>query len=709
MFRCELRESLLERHAEHPIIRVQPQFGPRATGRTMAEHPRNILICSCDDTVPLDTETIRRGCRGSQITTARQLCRAEMEKFRQVIATTEPTTVGCTQEVPLFSELAGEHIDLRYANIRETAGWSADAVQAGPKMAALLAVAAESIPDVAFVPLTSEGVILIYGQDEQALEAATLLEHHLDVTLMLKPPAAIIPPRVTRVPTVQGTIRTAKGHLGAFELVVDNFAHPAPSSRDTLVFGPTKNGVTSRCDVVLDLTGGTPLFTASDLRDGYLRADPADPASVLRAVLKARDLVGTFDKPRYITFTADLCAHARSNIVGCTRCLDLCPADAIAPAGDHVAIDAHICAGCGQCAAVCPTGAAAYAMPAADVLIRRLRTLLTVYREAGRARPLVLIHDESHGTPLIDALARFGEGLPANVLPLSVNEVTQVGLETVAAAFAYGACALRFLLRAKPRHDVTGLRRTLALAEPILAGLGFEASCVTTIETDDPDALGASLRAVEQFGPKPRLATFIPSGEKRDVLRLALRELHRVAPTPADCIPLPAGAPFGTVEIDAAGCTLCFACVAACPTGALGDNPERPLLRFTEDACVQCGLCRATCPEKVITLRPRIDFQAATAPPRVLKEEEPFACIRCAKPFGVKSTIERITAKLQDRHWMFAGKGNRLDMLKMCEDCRVIAATEANFDPHGAPPRPAVRTTDDFLREREDRQKGETS
>ena len=60
------------------------------------------------------------------------------------------------------------------------------------------------------------------------------------------------------------------------------------------------------------------------------------------------------------------------------------------------------------------------------------------------------MHDDAHGGALIDALARHGDGLPANVLPLAVNEVTQVGIETVAAAFAYGASALRFLLRASP-------------------------------------------------------------------------------------------------------------------------------------------------------------------------------------------------------------------------------------------------------------------
>jgi ferredoxin len=265
---------------------------------------------------------------------------------------------------------------------------------------------------------------------------------------------------------------------------------------------------------------------------------------------------------------------------------------------------------------------------------------------------------------------------------------------------------VRLLLRAKPRHDVTGLHKTLALAEPILAGLGFGAGRVATIETDDPDALGESLRAIPPQVAAPRPASFLPVGGKRDVMRLALRELQRAAPAPVDVVPLPVGAPFGTIELNVEGCTLCLACVGACPTGALGDDPERPTLRFSEDACVQCGLCKATCPEKVITLVPQLDFRAATASARVLKQEEPFHCIRCDKPFGTKSTIECVIAKLEGKHWMFQGKAgdtaNRLDVLKMCENCRMIAATEGNIDPYGAPPRPNVRTTEDYLRDREE-------
>src|SRR5438876_1224152 len=204
-----------------------------------------LLVCSCEDTMPLDKGALARGCPGHDIVAGRQLCRAELERFRTLAASGVPLTVGCTQEAPLFRETAGETSgDLRFVNLRETAGWSADAAGAGPKMAAL------------------------------------------------------------------------------------------PSSRAALTFGTARDGAHSHCDIVLDLSGGAALFPAADLRDGYLRADPRDPAAILRAVLRARDLVGSFDKPRYISFTADLCAHSRSGIVGCHRCLDLCPTSAIAPAGD---------------------------------------------------------------------------------------------------------------------------------------------------------------------------------------------------------------------------------------------------------------------------------------------------------------------------------------------------------------------------------------
>ncbi|MCA6107747.1 4Fe-4S binding protein [Bradyrhizobium cenepequi] len=651
----------------------------------------------------LDTAAIRRGCANSEIRTFRHLCGAELDHFRSAAKADGALTVACTQQAAQFTDEAGERSDrITFTNIRETAGWSRDGATAGAKMAALLAAAAIPSPDYPLVTLSSEGVILIYGRDEAAIEAGCLLAQHLDVTVMLKQPGDVTPPAAAVFPIVKGTIRNARGHFGAFELTIDDCARPRPSSRERLEFEAPRNGATSRCNLVLDLSGEMPLFPAHDLRDGYLRADPRDPAAVLRAVLSARDLVGSFDKPKYVDFTPSLCAHSRSKLTGCHRCLDLCPTGAITPAGDHVAVNAEICAGCGQCAAACPTGAASYALPPADTQLQTIRAMLLAYHDAGGARPVLLLHDRQHGTPLIDALARHGDGLPANVLPLAVNELTQVGLEAVIGAFAYGASAVRFLLRAKPRHATTGLSQTIAMADAVLAGLGFDGCRVATIETDDPDSLGEQLSGIETLTCVAQPATFKAVGKRRDVLRFGLSELHRLAPKPVDVIALPQGAPIGAISVNTDGCTLCLSCVSVCPTGALRDDPDRPMLKFVEDACVQCGLCQSTCPEKVITLRPQIDFSASRAPAQVIKEEEPALCVRCGTPFGVKSTIERIAAKLEGRHWMYPAGDKRLDAVRMCADCRVIVMSEQQFDPfRGIPERAPPRTTDDYLRQRE--------
>ena len=146
---------------------------------------RTILVCSCEDTMPLDVDAFRRGCRTADVVSGRQLCRAEIERFRTLTASGAPITVGCTQEAPLFREVAAESSsEVSFVNLRENAGWSADAAKAGPKMAALAAAVAEPVPDVPYVQLESAGVILVYGRDEQAIEAANLLKDHLDVTVL---------------------------------------------------------------------------------------------------------------------------------------------------------------------------------------------------------------------------------------------------------------------------------------------------------------------------------------------------------------------------------------------------------------------------------------------------------------------------------------------------------------------------------------------
>lgn len=669
------------------------------------EKPRTVFVCSCERSMPGFGDSVARGCRSALVQSGDQFCGAELDRVRGALSAGGAITIACTQQAPLFREVAedaGFEGDLAFANIREAAGWSEQAASAGPKAAALVAMAAEPAAPPASVTLASSGVVLVYGRGEAAVDAGRQLAGELDVTVLLTRSDDVPPHRVWDFPVVQGTIRNARGHLGAFELTVDGFAMPAPSSRESLRFGAPRDGANSNADIILDISGGVPLFPAHELREGYLKADPADRAGIAAAVAKAAGLVGEFDKPRYINFTADLCAHSRSRITGCTRCLDLCPTGAITPAGDHVAIDAEVCAGCGSCAAACPTGAAAYAVPDAEALLRRLRTLLVTYREAGGSDPIVLFHDGDHGEPLIDALARFGRGLPANVLPVAVNGITQLGVEAWTAPVAWGAVAVRALSPAKPKHELDGLARNIVIANLLGQALGFGPDICGLIEADDPDILASALDGIVPDASVRKHATFLPLGDKRSLLRSAMLELHRAAPTPVDRVALPAAAPFGGLDVNVEGCTLCLSCVSACPTGALSDSEDHPALYFSESACVQCGLCAATCPEKVITLTPRVDFAAWSAPRLAVKQEEPYDCIRCGIPFGTRSTVERIVAKLEGKHWMFAGENaKRLDLVRMCDNCRVEVVMNEGFDPYEARQRPAPRTTEDYLRARE--------
>jgi ferredoxin len=654
------------------------------------------LVCNCDGTMSLDGAALSRAC-GRDMDIHTQLCRAGVGAFEAALAGDEPLLVCCTQEAPLFEEFREESdadADVSYVNIRERAGWSEDGANATSKIAALIAEAQIITPPARSIALTSAGRALIYVRDDSALDAAAQLAGRLDVTVLLTGAEEIIPPTTTSFPFFAGTITALSGHLGAYSVAIDGFARAQPSARAALTFEAGRDGVTLDFDLVIDMTGGTTLMSAPEKRDGYLRADPASPAQLQKILFDATDLVGEFDKPIYVDYDENICTHSRNTVIGCNRCVDICPASAIAPAGDIVAFDHHACAGCGECASVCPTGAASYTIPAGDGLYQRLRTLLGAYNAAGGDDPVLLIHDEDHGDGMISIMARHGRGLPAHVLPFAVNEVTQIGFDVIAAAMAYGAGRILILTPPSRRDELDGLRQQAELAEAAMTGLGHGAGRVLLVDEADPDLVAEKLYGLETPTEFPA-ADFLPMGGKRTITAMALEHLHRHAPEPVDTLALPSGAAFGAVTIDVAGCTLCMSCVGTCPTGALTDNPDAPMLRFTEQACVQCGLCRNTCPESVMTLEPRFNFAEGARREMVLKEEEPFECIACGKPFAAKSTIERMLEKL-DGHPMFADDPMGLDRLRMCEDCRVT--TQITDDqPMARGSRPQIRTTDDYL------------
>ena len=598
----------------------------------------------------------------------------------------------------MFDELARDagYAGTRYVNIRERAGWSDAGDGAVAKMAALIAEAQYEAQPTRLMSITSAGQCLVYGKGQAALDVASRLSGRLSVSVLLVEAGDAMPPSLADVPIHTGRIRGARGSLGGFDLNIDSYGAIVPSSRGEIHFEALRNGASTTCDVILDMTGEPPLFIDGERRDGYVRADPKHPAGLAEAMFKVSDMVGEYEKPIYVSYDAEICAHSRNGKTGCRNCIDACPKGAIQSLGDGVEIDPGVCGGCGNCSASCPTGAVTYDYPTRHDLLRRLQIMVAAYRGAGGTEPELLLHDAERGSSLIAAMARYGRGLPANVIPVSLHAVTEIGHDTITAALAFGFQRVNLLVAPDKLGETDVLNAQCEIAKSVLAGLGYDGERVEIIVESDPDAVQEVLYSGRQLEPIAGRA-FAPEGGKRDVGRLALAALYEMAPRRQDVIELPEGAPYGRLDVDVGGCTLCLSCVGVCPSAALNADDDRPRLSFTEAACVQCGLCVVTCPEQVLRLEPRYNFVDAIAPVTV-KEEEPFECIRCSKPFGTKSTIEKIVAKLEGRHSMFQGAA-QVDLIRMCDNCRVIAMTEFEDDPMRFGERPKVRTTDDYIME----------
>lgn len=411
-------------------------------------------------------------------------------------------------------------------------------------------------------------------------------------------------------------------------------------------------------DLVLDLSA-SPLLTMAMKPPGYLTAVAEEPY-LTQAEQALNELTGTFEKPKYFSYDASICAHGRSGIGGCTNCIDACPADAITALLESVEVNPNLCQGGGICASVCPSGAIRYVYPTATDTLKTLRTLLNGYRDAGGDYPVIAFAAADEANQLTSK--------PANLLVLVVEELASVGLEIWLSALAFGATRVLLLdAGAMPEQVGVFLQQQVMLAKQILQGLGYAGDAVRLVDYHELEQ-----QCAEEPGfALAELAHFTGSPEKRRTVLQAIDHLYRHSATPAQVIALAEHSPFGRIVVDADACTLCMSCSSVCPSKAISAGNEIPRLEFHEINCVQCGICASACPEQAITLEPRLIADAERRRTMTtLHEDAPFCCIRCGKPFATQSLIDNMVNKLAG-HYMFSTERARQRLL-MCEDCRVF-------------------------------------
>lgn len=546
------------------------------------------------------------------------------------------------------------------AFVLEGRGWTGVDERCDAKEAAVASLLNLAAPDpVASVSYKSQGNVLVVAGAEPSLAraCAARLAKVLHVTLL----DASAAPATEGFAVWSGHIESLAGYLGEFTATIADLQAPGTPARE----GPAG----ARFDLVLDFSQPA-LFAMRQPPQGYFRA-PADPAALDAMLADMEQAVGEFEKPKFFAYRENICAHSRSEVPGCSACIEICSTQAIVSDGDHVKVDPHLCMGCGACASVCPTGAMTYQYPRVPERGAQLKQLLSTYRHAGGKDACIVFHNGYDGRALLASAASTGRGLPARALPLEAWHIAAVGLDLLLPAIAFGAAQVVVLSAGSEDGEyLAAMRAQMAIGEAILHGLGYEGTHFALVEAREARALES---AFDALAPAPEVAapaTFLLSGDKRTSIEFAVDHLAQHAPRPASEIALPAGAPYGEVRVDAGKCTLCLACAGACPASALMDGRDRPLLQFVERNCVQCGLCEATCPEDAITLSPRLLLGAAARATRVLNEAQPFHCVRCDKPFGTRQMVEAMLGRLAG-HSMFSGD-EALRRLQMCADCRVV-------------------------------------
>ncbi len=448
------------------------------------------------------------------------------------------------------------------------------------------------------------------------------------------------------------------GHLGAFTVTqIDD--HGLKQSFDA--------------DILLDLCV-VPINNLEILPPGYLHVVINDENS-LDVKAHVSELVGEFDKPKYINYDSSICAHGVNGKTVCTNCIDACPAGAIQSLLDSIQVNPYLCQGGGACATVCPSGAIQYAYPQLADSGNQLRKMLEVFRRSGGERAVIVFHaEEEFPQELLNAAD--------NILPFRVEELASVGADLCLSALAYGASQVVLLHNEDiPDVSLSLLNRQLEWLQILLHGFELNADLVRLHATEN-----AFIAEVFEIQFKPAIYTMPDS--KRQAVFQAVDHLYQQCKIETGMVGLPAGVPFGTAVIDESRCTLCMSCVGACPGKALqdGSNREIPEIFFIESNCLQCGACTQTCPEDAIAISPRFVFDRESRNASLaLNQDVPFACISCGKPFAPTSVIDKMQDRLKN-HYMFASN-RALDRLKMCEDCRVAdivqdpQAMKGDFDP----------------------------
>jgi ferredoxin len=543
----------------------------------------------------------------------------------------------------------------------------------------------ESLKVRAPLPLTivSRGCLLIIDANlERAINYAEFLsENGLTCTLCIPNCGsnALSASRVGSFPLVEVDSVFTSGSFGGFSATVAGTDGTLANISALIGQSSCGTGLKSGYyDLVLDLQS-MPSFNGKLLPVGYY-APGEDKIRLDAALLELPEMRGRFTKPQLTELLEDRCLYGRSRFKECLQCMNICPVDAIKSENRQLVIDQYLCQGCCACVLVCPADAIQLLNPPQKSLLDELSRLLSESiahsNSCGKVLPDIFLYDQNIDGSLLKSL----RGSTADyIIYVEVEDVGRIGLEVMLVALAYGAGSVTLVCDMQSPVDVReALKQQIEQGREILQGLNMPVDCINFVlwsQSSRQNALEADnfIQSAYNFPTagsrrSTTQAAFSFEHDKRTLIRLAVQHLFDAYKTAQPIIALPAGAPFGAAIIDES-CSLCMACVGACPSGALVAGGDEPSLSLVESRCHQCGFCVEVCPENALQLLPRLLCNLEAADTKVLlRKVESFKCIVCGEPFASQAMISRMQEKLHG-HWMYQSN-RQVKRLQMCRTCR---------------------------------------
>ena len=317
---------------------------------------------------------------------------------------------------------------------------------------------------------------------------------------------------------------------------------------------------------------------------GLFRAGRATRSRWRARCASSRSSSGEFEKPKFFDYKEKICAHSRSEIVGCTqlhrRVLDArdrerargeprqgraAPVHGLRRVRDRVSVGRDDL----RLSARRRHGRAA-ARPCCRPTARRAaRTRACCFTTRRRARA-----DRAPGA------ARQGAAGARDSARSAAHRLARA--RSHAGQLALGAAQVAILCGGLGAAGISARRSSArcGYAQEIVSGLGLGEGA---FQADRGARRRRRWRGRCGRSAAPRAlapATFNLSNEKRAHARFRVRPPAQArAGAQGGDRRCRAGAPYGAVVVDKQKCTMCLACVGACPEGALLDAKDKPQLQ----------------------------------------------------------------------------------------------------------------------------------